>query len=145
MRRLTGLLLGVSLVLAVAAAGLWVRSYFAHDVVMVYRGPSATALHASRGQVLLVRGRTERDIGDVTRWHRGPSMPLRGPNVRRALDEVHAARIVNDRLSGVPHWLVFAVTALPLVIVGTAIIRRRRRLRWAGTPDTEQSAEPNIR
>ena len=132
MRRTHRLLLGVSLLLAAAAAALWVRSYFAHDVVMAYRGQRATALHASRGQVLLVRGRAERDVGNVVRWRRGPAMPLRGPNLQRALGEVHVARIDDERLAGVPHWLLFAAAALPAAMVGMGIVRRRRRLRWAG-------------
>lgn len=138
MRRTHRVLLGVTLLLTVVAAALWVRSYIAHDVVMVYRGSRGTALHASRGQVLLVRGRVEREVGDLVRWHRGPAMPLRGPNVRRALDEVHVARIENDRLSGVPHWLIFALTATPVTISAIALVRRRRRLRWAGPAGEER-------
>ena len=145
MRRTHRLLLGVSLLLAVAAAGLWVRSYFAHDVIMVYRGQGGTALHASRGHVLLVRGRVEREVGDLVRWHRGPSMPLRGPNFRRALDERHVAPIDDEHLAGVPHWLIFLAAALPLVIVGTVTLNRRRRLRWAGPDRPATSRESAAR
>ena len=133
MRLVFRLTLVVSLLVALVVACWWARSYFAHDAVMVYRGQSASALHSSRGQVLLVRGRAARDVGGLVRWHRGPAMPLRGPNVERALDEVHVARIDDEHLASVPHWLLFLAAALPAAIVGMGIVRRRRRLRWAGT------------
>ena len=131
MRRLARGILAVSLLAAVAAAGLWARSYFAHDVLMFYRPGVALAAHSSRGQLLLVRGRPAENVGSTTRWHRGPPMPLRGPNLRRALDPLHPTRIEDDTLSSVPHWLLFALAALPSAGAAGTYVGRRRRRRWA--------------
>lgn len=130
-RRLLNLLALLSLLFCVAAAVLWVRSYWRSDYWSLRCHRTALRAQSIDGTLMLVWVDDRFDQGVSATWEVWPQSPHFS---WRVLGEFHAETNVGSsdvtRVVSFPQWCVMAVSLVPpLAVTG---LRRRRRGRERG-------------
>ena len=125
-RRLLNLLTLLSLLLCVASAGLWVRSYWRSDYWSLRYHRTALRAQSIGGTLMLVWVDDRFDQGTSATWDVWPQSPLFS---WRTLAEFHAETNVGSfdvtRVVSLPQWCVTGALLVPPLAV--TVSRRRRR------------------
>jgi hypothetical protein len=120
----------VSLLLAVAVAGLWARSYFVADSISVCDGHATALVDSTVGSI-----RSEIHFDESANWsggaHIGEEVPSVGKDPLSSLAEFefYAGKVGLDTcwLFAVPHWALLALCLmLPTIATVGRHLRRRR-------------------
>ena len=130
-RRLLNLLTGLSLLLSIAAAVLWVRSYWRHDEWYARHHRLVLQLNTGDGALMVVWLVDAYDQGSGVHWEALPTgAPVFSPRpLREFYFERHADRWGSDWSVVFPLWCVTAAALMPAAV---ALLRRRARRRSRG-------------
>jgi hypothetical protein len=114
-----------SLLLALAVAVLWVRSYLVHDAALLRWRGRLVGVDSTAGQFVVADdvARAGRRAPAV-RWRSEGFVVPYGASVPLALVRVQVNRVANGRLWVFPQWPLVAAAALPPAL---GVVRRRRR------------------
>jgi hypothetical protein len=128
-RLLVNVLSVVSLLVALAIALLWARSYLVQDVLLIYTGRNGVGIHSTGGHFVVLH-----DFAPSTwyepgvSWQREDDVTPYGASVALALLRFDVERFSNGRLWVFPQWPLVALA----LVLPTARLLFRRRLKAGG-------------
>jgi hypothetical protein len=115
----------LSLLVALAIALLWVRSYFVHDTVVWAHGRRIAVCHSVAGRVVIYLAPNNGQFPRGASWEREPAPPDSWSDYPAA--SFHVGSIGNAHDIIFAHWVPIALATLPAVVAAVLARRRRRR------------------
>jgi hypothetical protein len=129
---LISLLSALAVLICVAVAVVWVRSYFTADLAVLTAGVHAVSAHSSTGGVIVVHARGPRRLPTSFDWDPQPRKAMGadgwlGPLFTFDAKDMNGEADGGDRLLAFPHWAVVAAGLFPAAWLETRRRIRRRR------------------
>lgn len=134
------LLSSVALLVCVAAAVLWARSYFSADLAVLTAGTHAVSAHSAAGGMIVVHSKNTRPLPVSLEWEPQAAAADGGGSSRvgalftfsaRQMAGAGGAGSAIDRMVAFPHWALCAAGFVPLAWLET---RRRWRRHFETSP-----------